>query len=1232
VLTTCILIAAAVAAVATPKEIRAVGVVERPENKALTAFADPELVELKSDDGTPDGTGIVGDGLMIVNRLTPPRYPAIVKSVLLYFVAFTGDPEPVNKRIRLVVFTGNATTPPASPAFRIDRYVTVTARDKWIEFPIDGPTLYSGDLYVGYETADPYDGVGFACDTSGAQQDRAWYTFDSGATFQGPLRLSSGAKTNVLMRAKVQVQDADADVELRTDDGISETGLLKGNFIAVNRLTPPRYPAKLKTVRLFFEQFRNQPNPVGKSVRVLVFTDRTKPAYSVDRTVTIPYLDQWVDIAVDGPTISDGDFYVGFKTPADPQGIVFSADTDSAGQLRAYYSEDDGATFRGPLALITSSNESVDTNLLIRGVVSFPGSTPATGEVSFEIAVDRPDANIAQGEKAQFRIQLRGEPAGAEVALTTIVETPGMEAVSTTLDAATGKVGGAAVTLEVSAGGGAPAKSATVTITATAGATTRSRTVAVSIWRRLASGVVDAKGGVLEAKDAGVAIQIPPGALSSSASLELLAGDSDESAMPNRASTPIRVRGIPSSVMQPLQVTLPLQSGASSEGVFVMVERNRFLKNVSCPAPMHRILPTQGNGGGARTAEIPVPPMGLPMGDLNLWLVSGYEVLRGGGTAQSAARKRPAATTPDLTFEISYPKELRLEAEKIVELLGTASEKLSFPPDRGLNLPFDRVPNNTIPVSIVYMTDKLLWANKDRYGDSDGETIRFNAYKLTGPNPWTTYGEVPAHELVHVSQHYYGGPERDAGWLWMDDATATWFEGFATDNPEHVPSTAFGGSGNGELNTDAYIIFLREGLIFQPKFAKGTPDNPPAHHGYGASTFLTWLGRRYYPGAGFLSELSRNRVTMSTAEEGLSAALKARGTDLSTVFQSFIKDYMEGRIYPNKTLPIPQNLIPQALDKVATLFATETESTVRFPRWESPDLSAEIYLVKFAGAAKLPDLTDDVVLSFGFAPGMGSQDAGILVTSIRQGKVLGESWERDKPVEIPVKGLVSPDRDNLLITAVNKRNTPPNESSTEMQVLVQLAEPKATIRQRYVNFVGVIGGSYDFDTINQNIPADATYSWNFGDGTPNGTTRSTKHTFTKAGAFEVRLEVSGRGISSTLRDLVTIQIAPDIEDKKSDVTFYVYRVMSSKQKQASQNFSITIFDSNDKPVDSGSAVATNGVWETVLPANRQFKVQVQYVYTLPPCSGKTPLQTFTTKEGLTFVEVETASCGASRPD
>jgi hypothetical protein len=1197
-------------------------------------LAAPETVELKSDDGTPDGTGIVGDGLLIVNRLTPPRYPAIVRSVRLYFVEFEGDTAAVGKKVRLVLFTDpeGKGTPPAAPEMRIDRYITIPAKNQWLDFPLDGPVLQSGDLYVGYESPDPYDGIGFACDTSGVQQDRAWYSFDSGETFRGPLRMSNGTKTNVLMRATVLVQDPDADLELRTDDGVSETGLLKGAFLAVNRLTPPHYPAKLTSVRLYFEQFNNLPSPVGKNIRVVVFVDPAgggkppagKPAFDVDRSETISAIDRWLDIQVDGPTIQSGDFYVGFQTPADPGGVVFSADTDSAHQYRAFYSEDAGATFRGPLALINSANQTIDINLLIRGVASFPGSSPATPSVqTFDLSIDRQESNVVQGESARFEIRIKAVDGAAdpgEIALSAKLDTAGIEGVTANLGSAAARAGDT-VPLTVTAAPKATARTAAIQITARSGSEVRTRTISVNVWKVLASGVLGPNGGSITDGESRVSLTAPAGALSSDTPLQILSGDSNGAASPNRASDGIRIQGLPTRIEKPLRVSLPLS--APADGVFLVVERDRFLKNAATAVPMQRLLPTSGSTT-QRTAEIPAPPSQLPLGDVNLWLVSGYEQLR----ASSASKQTAAAagSAPEITFEITYPKELATQAATILDLLIKAAHKLAFTPNEGLNMPFNGVPNNTIPVDILYLSNGWFGgANTVRYGDSDGESIRFNAYKLGGTDPWAMFRTVPGHELFHVSQNFYGGSGRDAQWLWMDDATATWFEAIATENPGHVPSTVFGGSGEGELNTDAYVSFIREGLIFQPQFAKGTGENPPAHHGYGASMFLTWLGRRYSPGMEVMGDIARARENTATPNEAITAALSARGATLPDMWRSFVRDYLEGNVYPNQTLPTPDRLTPTASANVAVLFTSPQDSGKLFPEWASPDLSAEFYQIKFPNPAKPPDLTDDVVLSFGFAPGYTSKDAGVLVASYADKKVLGESWGGD-PVELPVKDLIQK-RDVLLAAVANSRNSPPNEGTTGLRLNVKLADPKATITPRYMDFVGVVNGTYDFNTKNVNVPADATYSWNFGDGTASSSTRSVKHQFTKAGAFEVSLTVSGADIP-TLRDSVTVQIAPDIEVKKAEMTFYVYRVMSSKQKQASQNFRIWVYDADGKVVDSGDSVAKNGVWECVLPAGRTFSVEVQYNYTLPPCSGKTPKRTFTTKEGLNFIEIETASCGA----
>src|SRR5258706_2115382 len=115
----------------------------------------PSTMEASIDDGTVE-TGAVGDGLAIVNRLTPSSYPAQLQKVRPYFVQFQGQPNPSGRMVRLIAWaetTGSAPSTQA-PALLFDIPVTipnVPAAGAFAEFSIPSPpTIASGDFYVGY--------------------------------------------------------------------------------------------------------------------------------------------------------------------------------------------------------------------------------------------------------------------------------------------------------------------------------------------------------------------------------------------------------------------------------------------------------------------------------------------------------------------------------------------------------------------------------------------------------------------------------------------------------------------------------------------------------------------------------------------------------------------------------------------------------------------------------------------------------------------------------------------------------------------------------------------------------------------------------------------------------------------------------------------------------------------------------------------------------------------------
>jgi len=173
--------------------------------------------------------------------------------------------------------------------------------------------------------------------------------------------------------------------DLVTDDGTVETGVYQNGLLAVNRLTPSRYPATLQTIRIFFQPFSGLPSPSGAQIRLVVFTDpagQGRPPSGVQLLTsapltlgTIPAGGTFIDFPVTGvPSLSSGDLYVGFASPNPVGGVVFAADSNGVQRRRGWYSTDGGTTFLGPLGVSDGQGGVTPVNLLVRATVSIPGA------------------------------------------------------------------------------------------------------------------------------------------------------------------------------------------------------------------------------------------------------------------------------------------------------------------------------------------------------------------------------------------------------------------------------------------------------------------------------------------------------------------------------------------------------------------------------------------------------------------------------------------------------------------------------------------------------------------------------------------------------------------------------------------------------------------------------------------------------------------------------------------
>ncbi|MBZ5555276.1 MAG: S53 family peptidase [Acidobacteriia bacterium] len=160
--------------------------------------------------------------------------------------------------------------------------------------------------------------------------------------------------------------------ELLLDDGTMENSLSGTDLTVVNRLTPLRYPSKLKAIRIFIPAGQIFQDSLQQSIRLIAFNDPassnrppSSPVYLVDQWVPINGKNGYVDFPISrAPAIASGDWYIGFQYPASGD-VPVALDSGGRQKQGGFLSSDNGATFEGPLV----QGAGLPVNLMIRGVV-----------------------------------------------------------------------------------------------------------------------------------------------------------------------------------------------------------------------------------------------------------------------------------------------------------------------------------------------------------------------------------------------------------------------------------------------------------------------------------------------------------------------------------------------------------------------------------------------------------------------------------------------------------------------------------------------------------------------------------------------------------------------------------------------------------------------------------------------------------------------------------------------
>jgi len=166
---------------------------------------NPREAELKPDDGTLD-TRVWGNGVIVVNRLTPPGYPATLRKLRILVPPLSNQPDPAGKPITLLIGAQSNSSGQMPQFTRIETTVPSISPDLFLEFTIpNGPTINAGDFYVGYQAPSPNQGVGFAIDTNGSPANRTFYSENNGSSFASLSEALQGRAANAMIRALVSI-------------------------------------------------------------------------------------------------------------------------------------------------------------------------------------------------------------------------------------------------------------------------------------------------------------------------------------------------------------------------------------------------------------------------------------------------------------------------------------------------------------------------------------------------------------------------------------------------------------------------------------------------------------------------------------------------------------------------------------------------------------------------------------------------------------------------------------------------------------------------------------------------------------------------------------------------------------------------------------------------------------------------------------------------------------------
>jgi uncharacterized protein (TIGR03437 family) len=172
-------------------------------NNSLQVFEQMSIADFSVEEAQDRSNALV------VNRFTPQRYPAKLESVRVPIPAASSGIQ-TGQPLRIIVFADSNRTgqPPANPSLLLDRTInlpTLPTNRIYDLVVTNGPTINSGDLYVGVQTTSAI--LPIAADVNGSQQGRSFISSNNGASFQPLMTQNAPTPTTVNFALRAYVSE-----------------------------------------------------------------------------------------------------------------------------------------------------------------------------------------------------------------------------------------------------------------------------------------------------------------------------------------------------------------------------------------------------------------------------------------------------------------------------------------------------------------------------------------------------------------------------------------------------------------------------------------------------------------------------------------------------------------------------------------------------------------------------------------------------------------------------------------------------------------------------------------------------------------------------------------------------------------------------------------------------------------------------------------------------------------